>query len=447
MIELRRPLTLLLAIATISGCTETSMEDATGKAQLRAINGIANVADVQFRIEQLELSSLQYKGTSGSQEFDNLSYQFNFDLPVPPESPSRLASRILDVIEDMEYTFVLAGTFSNPEVFLWERPEATWEGTETVFDVGAGHTNTTLGEIDIYVAPPGTAPVLGNAIGSVNFGERTADSQLAAGDYTFILTAKDDPATILYESAAITLAGADSYTAVAFDADPSITGPLSVRLIDLDGNGVELPDVNFPPTVQFVHAAFGSGNIDVVADGDFTNPLLTDVPFGSVTADVNIVPGPVTYSFTPPASTTPLVEGDLAVPVGTRTLSVLLGEAGNLAILNLASERRGFSTVSRYRFINASANAEAVDLYFVNTGDAIDDRLPNVFGVGLGGATDVSLQIAQEFDLYVTTSATQTVLAGPETVTLDVNQVTEFVLLDTADPNQSELLIFNNAGP
>lgn len=443
-----RRLTLALALLTILwGCAETSLEEATGKAQIRAINGIANIADVQFRIEELELATLRYKNGAPGQEFDNLSYRFNFDLPVPPESPSRLASRVLDVVENQEYTFVLGGTFSNPETFLWERPEAEWDGSETVFDLGAGNINTTLGEVDVYVLPPATPPVLGNALGSINFGENTADAQLAAGDYAVVLTAKDDPATVLFESAPITLGGANTYNLVVFDADPSITAPISVRLIDLTGGSVELPDVNFSATAQFVNAAFGTGDVDVVAAGDFANPLLSGLTYGAVSADLDIDTGPITYSFTPPASTTPIIEGDLSVPLGTRTTSILLGEPTNPGILYLASDRRGFSTVSRYRITNASFNAQTVDIYFVDPGDTIDERFPNIFAIGFGGATDFGLQIAQQFDLFVTRSGEQTILAGPEPVTLEVGKVTEIVLLDTADPNQSDLLIFDNQTP
>lgn len=397
-------LTTLLAIALLagSGCAETEREKATGKVQIRGINGIVDSADALFLIEETTINQLSYKSSTAQREFDNLSYTFNYDLPVPLSPNRRLASRFVDVVEDNEYTFVLAGDIDTPEIVFWERPNPVWEGTETVFNVGAGHVNTTIGDVDVYFLPAGTPPALGNSLGSVDFGERTPDREETAGDYTITLTARDDPATVLFESFPLTLAGATSYTIMLFDADPSITAPISVRLLDLPGTALEVGDVNFPATAQFVNAAFGSGNIDVVADGDFDNRLLVDLPFGMVSDDLDIEQGPVTYSYTPPGSTTPLLETDLTVLRGTRSMVVLLGEAGNLGALASGSDRRGFSNVARYRVTNASFNAEDIDVYFNVPGESIDTRVPNVFNLGFSAATDLLPLFGENFELIIT---------------------------------------------
>ena len=446
---LRLNFTALLAFAalTLTGCAETEFPTPTGKAQIRGINGIVETADVLFLIEESTIGQLPYKTSTAQQEFDNLSYTFNFDLPVPLSPNRRLASRFIDAAEDIEYTFLLAGSVDNPEVVLWERPVPVWDGTETVFDIGAGNVNTSIGDVDVYFLPAGTPPVLGSALGSASFGERIPDTQVDAGDYVVTLTAPNDPSTVLFTSTALTLAGATSYTLVVFDADPSITAPISVRLIDLAGTALEVGEVNFPATAQFVHAAFGTGNIDVVADGDFDNRLLVDQPFGTVSNDLDIEQGPVTYSFTPTGSTMPILETDLTVLRGTRSMVILLGEVGNLGGLALGSDRRGFSTVARYRVTNGNFNGQDIDIYFNIPGESIDNRPPNVFALGFAQATDVSNQFGEEFELIVTRRGEKTPLAGPLPITFEVNEVIEIIVLDTADPNVSDVLIFNNNAP
>jgi hypothetical protein len=436
---------LLLASIVLAGCGETAFEQATGKSQIRGINGLVETADVIFLIEETPISELSYKTATSQREYDNLSYTFSFDLPFP--SSRRLASRTIDAIEDIEYTFIVAGPAANPEMILWERPAPDWTGTETVFDIGAGHVSNSVGEVDVYFAAPGTIPVLGDALGSLDFGGRIADRPLDGGEYEVVLTAKDDPANILFTSSTLILAPASSYTIVVFDADPSITAPVSVRLIDQSGSSLELGDVNFPPTAQFVNAAFGSGNLDVVADGDFVNRLVVDLPFGGVSPDVDIEQGPLTYSYLPTGSTTPLLDADLTVLRGTRSMVVIAGEVGDLQTIQLGSDRRGFSTLGRYRLTNASFNSQDIDFYFLEPGTTVDDRLPNIFGLEFADATNVAPQIARDFDLVVTTSGEKTILAGPEALTLNANDMVEIILLDTVDPNVAELLIFSNTNP
>lgn len=445
----RSIVTALLAITAlaVAGCAETEREEATGKVQIRGVNGIVDSADALFLIEETTINQLTYKSSTAQREFDNLSYTFNYDLPVPLNPNRRLASQFVDVVEDNEYTFVLAGDIDTPQIVLWERPNPVWDGTETVFDIGAGHVNTTIGDVDVYFLPDGTPPALGNALGSVDFSERTADREEPAGDYVITLTARDDPSTVLFQSFPLVLAGATSYTIMLFDADPSITSPISVRLVDLAGTSLEVGDVNFPATAQFVNAAFGSGNVDVVADGDFDNRLLVDLPFGIVSDDLDIEQGPVTYSYTPTGSTMSLLDVDLTVLRGTRSMIVLLGEAGNLGALALGSDRRGFSTVARYRVTNASFNAEDIDVYFNTPGESIDNRPPNIFALGFSAATDMVPQFGEDFELIITRRGEKTPLAGPEPITFNVNDVIEIVVLDSADPNVSELLIFNNNAP
>lgn len=445
MKNIGRSALMLLATAAMLGCTETRFEDATGKGIIHGINGVVDAADAIFLIEEFSLGQIPYKSATAPAEYDNLSYTFNFDLPIPLEDDRRIARLSVDVVEDTDYTFVLAGpSTSAAEIVLWERPVREWAGTETVVEVGFGHVNNTLGAVDVYFAPPGTPPAAGNAVGALDFGEHIVDSEFAAGDYELILTARDDPSTIVYSSTTVSLGAADSYTFAVFDADPSITATVSVRLISLGGTTFEISDSRFPPTAQFVHAGFGSGNIDIVVDGDFANPLVTNLAFGAVSGDVDVPIGSSTFAYVPTGNTMPLVEAQASFAGGSRSMIVVQGEAGSLSTLQLPSVRRGLSTVSRLQFTNASFNATSVDYYSTDPGVSVDDALPSLVDVSFGLSTGILSQFPKDAEITVTANGDKTPLAGPVAVSFATGEVTEIVLLDTADPNASELLIFSN---
>ena len=443
-----RAIAVLAALtgATV-GCTESQFPEATGEGQIRGINGIVNAGDAIFLIEEADVAQLSYKSVSAPQEFDDLNYNFNFDLPIPGASDRRLATLPVDVIADTEYTFVLAGPIDNAQIVLWERPEVTFDGSETVFNIGAGHVNTTLGEVDVYFAATGTAPALGNELGSIAFGEQIADTEFPAGEYEVILTAPNDPGNVLFTSFPTTVAAASAYTLTIFDADPSITTPLSVRLIDTAGGAIELGDVNFPPTAQFVHAAFGTGNVDVAAAGDFVNLVATGLGFGEVSADVDIATGPISYTFAPTGNTMSLLDSDIGVTRGSRSMVVFLGAAGSLDTLTVSSERRGLSTVGLYRITNATVNGDAVDVYFTEPGGSIENRLANIVALPFSIASGVAALAPGNYDLTITKTGETVPLAPTTQVTLAAEDIVEVVILDTVDPNVSELLIFSNINP
>ncbi len=130
----------LTVVATVSGCAESTREQATGEGNIRGINAIVTAPLVSFLIEERVLGNVDFKGNSGFSVFDDLHYNFNFDLLRPGIlEADRLTTQLIDVIADTEYTVVLTGTIANPSSFFWEDPIREWSGTETVFEIVFAH--------------------------------------------------------------------------------------------------------------------------------------------------------------------------------------------------------------------------------------------------------------------------------------------------------------------
>ena len=436
----------LLCFALTAACSETGFQEATGKGAVSGVHAIAGHASVNFQIEAVSLGSINYKGSTSTARYDDLSYVFNFDLPRPASSTRRLASRALDVVADTAYQFVLAGTPGNEEIFLWERAEREWVGDESVLELYVGHASTTLGEVDVYVATEGTSPAAGSQVATVAYGERSGATELEGSVYQITVTPANDPATILYRGAPVAVAAAQSYSLVVFDGDAGITAPVAVRLINEGGATIEVPDERFPPTVQFVNASLDSGAIDVVFDGDFASPAVAALGYGDVSPDVEPPAVTANYQYAPAGNTMPLLEEETAVPQGSRNLIVFAGEAGSEATIPLASIRRGFATAARLQLVNALTSVAPVDIYLVPPGTDINEVGANFFGVPFG-FTSLTDRAAGDYELYVTPNGEKTPLVGPTPVTLANEDVVAAIVLDTVDPNVADLLIFSNVNP
>jgi hypothetical protein len=93
---MKRILLLLAGIGTLllGACTnDSALPNPTGKGAIRAINAIKGSPEVAFLIEERTLGGIGYKESSAPAEYDDFSYNFNFDIVYPGErSTTRVAT-------------------------------------------------------------------------------------------------------------------------------------------------------------------------------------------------------------------------------------------------------------------------------------------------------------------------------------------------------------------
>ncbi|HZD52842.1 MAG TPA: DUF4397 domain-containing protein, partial [Woeseiaceae bacterium] len=152
---LSRPLFAVLLAALLFGCTESQRQEANGKGSIRGVNAISTAPAVTFLIEERSLGTLSYKEVTSAQDFDDLSFNFNFDVRLPgDDGPRRLATEPLKVERDNDYVFALTGSLDQPSIIVWETPERMWNGDETSLEASAGDLAPGTGTVDVYLAAP-----------------------------------------------------------------------------------------------------------------------------------------------------------------------------------------------------------------------------------------------------------------------------------------------------
>ncbi len=438
----------ILAITALSlaGCTETSRPSASGKGNIRAMHAVVTGTEATFLIEERALGTLAYKQVSDTQRFDDLSYDFHFDARLPGDSSAtRLATQSLAVVPEMDYFFVLTGSMTSPTIILWESEVRQWEGNETVFEAAAGHLAEGTGAVDVYLVAEGGQPVAGEARGSLSFGERLPAFDVEAGDYEMFITAAGDPSTILFDSAPRSYTERTSILFTLQDPDPSITSSLSVRRIDQAGNSAELPQTGTRPTRRFFHAAFGTGNVDVYVGDDFSAPIVADLGFAELSPEVPVPGGSGDYTYT--AAGNPgaiLLEDEETTVATTRNTAFLMGEPGDLLLASFVDDRRPRNGFGRLRVIQASTDFDSVDVYLLEPGTDIADAGATFPGLGSSFSTGYRQANPGEFEMTVTEAGEKTVAAGPVTIELQDGGIVEAAIVDTADPNVLDIVIYDN---
>jgi len=449
---MRNTLAAILCVSTVlaAGCGgDSSLPEATGKGSIRAINAIPTSPEINFLIEEITLSrTLNYQAATAPDPYDDFNYTFNFEVFYAGEtSLRRFASRNLDIVADREYTLFLSGTLASPTIDVWEFDEREFDTADTVFAARFVHGSASLGALDYYFADAAVVPALGNQAATLSFGEVADTADFAEGDYVLTVTTAGDPADVLYTSATATYAGRDSYLLAVFDGDASDTAPLYVNAFGNISGTTLLPDVNFPPTIQFVNASMDLGAVDIYSDEMLTTQIVSNLAFGEVSADIEILVGENNFFFTPAGATSSvLTESTLIGFGGLRYRNVAVGSDGTFVSTLLAPDLRAVETGAKTLPFQTSNNFASVDFYVVDAGTAIEDVNPTRADLATGVAAASGVLPAGSFDLYITENETKVVLAGPYRIDVAAGDVVDLIVVDTVDPTVLDVL-FLSGGP
>lgn len=450
---------LFLALAATSACSDSAnQETVTGKGSIRALHTIPNVGVVSFLIEETVLGSITFQSATGISQYDDLEYEFRFEITLPdddPEEPTELVSRSVDVAADQEYTFVLAGTLDNPQLYLWEQFGRDWaeeietaeenETEVTVMEVSFGHAATSLGNVDIYLEDPGTSPSAATPRATLDYSEFGAALELSAGDYQLVITPAGEPDTFLFASNPFSLSAATSTLITLLEDGGYTTADISISLIGA-GSGTDLADINSTAVISAVHAALGTDPIDIFDTDDLSSPIIDSLRFGEVSDELALESGTFNMIVTP--------EDNLGVFLTQNAVNAVAGTYNRLFFVGLpgaiqaVSQRYDHSTIATHaklQLFQAAVRFSTVDVYVVETDTDIQLIGPSYASVLFGsGFSYVSLE-ADEYNIFVTEPGTKNVIAGPLSVNLEESHNYSLVITDSPNISAAELVFFEDS--
>ncbi len=444
-----------MALLLLAGCggSNNSTDEVSGKGLIRAVHAVPELGPVDFLIEETLLGSIDYKGSTGISEYDDLSYTFNFDIWLPDDTEAtRLTSLETSVVADTEYTYILAGTLEEPEIILWEQFSRDWDSlleeaaaneTEvTILDVAFGHVASDLGAVDVYLARAGVAPNPDTLRASLEYGEFQESVELDDGEWQLVVTDRGLTSPYLFASQVFTLTGATDVSIVLMNGDDSHTRPFSVRLF---GTGIdtELLEMSATATLSAVHAANNTDALDIIAGDEFADPLFSGLEFGTHSGEVSMQPDEINLNITPagnPGSF--LAEETVQLSDSQRYTLYLSGLPGQLdGVLATAGSRR-LATHAKFRYYQGAARFSAVDLYVVPAASDISLLSPLLSSVPYTGMSGYLSLEPDMYDIVLTWPGTKTVVAGPLRVDLAARGVYETISADSQQTDVVQLLYF-----
>ena len=419
---------------------------ATGKASITAINAIYGSPDMNFLIEQRTIGQISYKDTTAIASYDDLDYTFNFDIFFAGDTViTRLASQHIDFVKDRHYTILASGTIAAPVTTVWDVPQRSFDDTATVFQTRYSHTSDSLSAvtIDVYFSADGAAPVLGEEVATLNFGELSDALDFEAGDYVVTITTSGDPLDILFKSSPATILARTNLVVTPFDGDANDTSPLVVRGMGVLGGAIPFHDSLASSTVQFLHTAREMGTTDVYDDVDLSSQILAGHAYRDLTADAPIAVGSYEYFYTPVNDTAAvLLDTNFTVADSFHYRVTAVGSGGVYSTVTTILDRRSIDTAAKLLYFVSSSNYEFTDLYIVESGTTIEDQAPFRPGV-ISRIPSASLEIAAgNYDVYITEFLETVVLSGPFPLVVARGDVVDMVVYDTAVTEVLDIVVY-----
>ena len=432
-----------LALTACSG--DTALPEATGEANLRAINAIESSPAISFLIEERIIGSVAYKESSRPASYDDLSYNFNFEVLFIDElALTRVATQPLDVVANKDYTFIISGAVAAPAITVWESDIREWGEAETMTEFRFGHAAATQDPVDVYLAAPGIAPADGNEIGTLAFGEVLPALEMPAGQYVVTITAANDELDILFQSNSFFTEAASSLLINLFDGDANDLGPLAlISFNTLSGGVAVLSDSRTQPTIRFLHASKDLGAVDIFIEDTLTMPLVSDHEFKDVTDDVPVPAGALPLAYTTANDTMMIhIQQSIGINPGVRWNYVVFGPAGTPGSAAHRVDRRSVETIAKFNFIQAASNHESTDLYIVDRGADISPVVvfPAYVGLTVTGIPVTTPLNAGSFDLYLTTRGEKTVITGPFELDIALGDIVDLISYDVDDTAFAEIV-------
>jgi hypothetical protein len=438
---------LTLASALMLGACGggSGLPNATGKATVRAINAMPGSAEIVFLIEERTIGNLSYRSATAVSSWDDLDYTFNFDAYFAGSNQlTRIASQHIDMVTGQEYTLLISGTLGSPSVDVWETTKRDFAAADTVFQVRfSQNANYFTDPIDYYFAPAGVAPVSGEAVVSLSFGEIAPALDFESGSYVLTITSANDPSNILFTSDETAFAAQSDLVISPFDATANDIAEFTVQVFGLTSASARLVDSSIPASVEFLHAAMDLGTSDIYDDETLQSQALANHAYMDLSSEIPITPGVNTFRYVPAGGTSAItLEGDLDASSNTRYRFIAGGPSTAFVTLVTITDRQPIDTAAKIAFFQASNNYAFLDLYLVNQGETIDGKSPSRTGFP-PLATAPALSVAPgNYDAYVTELGKTDILAGPVNVNLALGDVVDLVVFDTAVPDVLNLQIY-----
>lgn len=416
----------VLALSACGGGNNRNISQAD-LGTVRVLNAMADSPTLNFALENSSIANLSFGQISGfSQTRDG-----RFDLDVRFTALDDTATLLVDdfrtrVRQQEQTTVVVAGTTTAPVTFEFAADNPAIATGTSEFHV----LNTANGsDINFHLTEPDAA--LGSATATV--ANNTVSELLSADSGTRRVRLTSSDSTVIFDSGSFELS---SGRRVIFHVQPYFgpgDGTVRVRIIE-NGRSTGFANEQLPVSLRIANSIGDIAAVDAAIENAGTTVETLDIPVNTFTSAqlfvaggtdlrVNMQTDPGTRFY---EDTVQLVAGE------TRTLLVVGSVAnGSTTGRLILDPQRPVGTAAQINILQGASSIDRADIYLLSDAETTDSRAADVTNLALL-ANSTGQVLAGTYDVVVTQTGNNTILAGPESITL-ANRDIRTILLTDAD--------------
>jgi hypothetical protein len=425
-VSLKSLVALLATAVALAGCQSNSSDNnapaptpVAQNAPVRFIHASADAPNVNVvgQLGQNLVADLGFKQVSPFQAVGVGTLNLRVDGIVPGGTATVIGPVDLDVAAGHAYSVIALGQVAAIDALVID------QGSTTVAPASVRarvvHAAPNAPPVDVYVTAPTDLLAQSVPLGSFAFGEQLGPVTVAAGDYRIRVTLPNDPATVVFDSGTVALPGSADLLIMAVQNTGAGAAPISL-LVALPTSSFEILDTDTPAEVRVIHASPDAPAVDVIADDDFANPVLEDVPFPAFSAYLTLPAGMHNVKVTPANNAGVIViDADLDTEAGKQYSVFATGTLASIAPYVLTDDNRRIATEAKVRIVHTAPGAGNVDIYVTAPGAGIASATPAFTNVPFRAETGYVSLAGGSYDVTVTPTGTKTAAIGPATITVD----------------------------
>jgi hypothetical protein len=426
----------VLGVLLLSACNNDNhnTEQTPAPVEMSAVKIIHAVSDApDVKIEAsggLQINGLPFGHSTAKLSVPAGALSVAVDAILPGNTTARvIGPATLSLQATQTYAVLAVGLAANSSIeALVVNAPATAVATGNA-RVQVVHAAASAPAVDIHITTPDAALSSATVTATLAFKQFSAALTVPAADYRVRITLPGQPATVVFDSGTIPLASGADVTVAALNNRFAGPSPVSLLVVDGNGNTSDLKDRNSTADVRVVHAVSDAPAVDVLLNG---NKAIAGLPFADSTAYANLTPGAYNVKVAAAADNSVVViDADLTLTAGSFYTVLATGSLTENTItpLVLADVPRRIATAAQIRLVHGSTLAGNVDIYVTANSD-ISGATPAFSNVPFKAETGYVSLTPGSYVVSVTPAGSKNAAIGPLRLELAGNKIYTAVARD-----------------
>jgi uncharacterized protein DUF4397 len=400
------------------------------QGSVRVVNLIPDAPQLAPFLSANPVKPIDFGQASALTKYLVAIYQLNVEY-IDPAGDVTEVENVADIelTQEKEISFYLMGTWASPMLLRVDNVEIDFGVTPhdnhlNEASVQVVHGATTAGPVDVYLTPAGADLATAAPIATgVAFGQFSPLVTIAPNDAWEVRVTDPGTTNVLFDSGPFPIQGFTRSVFVVRDNFGPGGHPWRVSLVTADG-GFQFPKELWATSMRFGNFIPDAPSVDAYLNATTNPPTFTNAQYAQIGARTSVPPGgaSVPLKVAATGTTTPLVvDALIPIPAGIFQTELVGGlAAGALtAPLSIFDDIRMIATEARVTFAQLATQVGAVDVYILPPGVPTTDVTPTLPGLAAKSFSHASL-LPGSYDVTITRSGSQTVLVGPERISVEL---------------------------